>query len=303
MSLQERQSDLIQKLFIDSADNDYLTARWAFQNALPQQALWSTAQAFEKYFKSILLYNGLPVRKPSIKDGHNLDELFQKVIEIDSSSIIPTEIQAPHGVNEYSQLWDGASMLEFVTFFNVLGAPEGRYGIRNKHISGGMIYAVDTICMSLRKLVKHQNFLGEDLWEVSCRNTPFYELDNPVREPKCWMIATDGLLERLHNGGAFIGHHNLKSVFSDFNHAFFEDKVTGESMFAGIIEHGSPLFNHLVRARDPQVFENANSVENIRAINQLTQWVDSHISVASETKFRMNKAISELKQKPQMPTP
>ncbi|MCL2605834.1 MAG: HEPN domain-containing protein [Coriobacteriia bacterium] len=67
------------RAFRDTADKDYITARMCLKNRLPQQFLWSTQQAFEKYLKAILLYNRIPNTKPS----HDLMYLYTKVQGID----------------------------------------------------------------------------------------------------------------------------------------------------------------------------------------------------------------------------
>ena len=64
--------------FRDVADNDYLSARILFRNKLIPQAYWSSQQAVEKYFKSILLYNEISIK--SLR--HDLLKALKKIEQI-----------------------------------------------------------------------------------------------------------------------------------------------------------------------------------------------------------------------------
>lgn len=75
--------------FRDIADQDYITARLCYRSDLMLQFYWSALQAIEKYFKAILLFN----RIESLHDGHDLEALYSKVLQIDMIELILTERQ------------------------------------------------------------------------------------------------------------------------------------------------------------------------------------------------------------------
>jgi len=56
------------RCFRDVADRDYIAARMCYRAGLISQFHWSALQAFEKYFKAILLYNRIKAKNI----GHNL---------------------------------------------------------------------------------------------------------------------------------------------------------------------------------------------------------------------------------------
>ncbi|MFP5390732.1 MAG: hypothetical protein ACLGI6_04185 [Gammaproteobacteria bacterium] len=72
-----RINDFARRAFRDIADMDYIAARLAIRASLFPQFLWSSLQAFEKYFKYILLVN----RIPSKKLGHDITAAITKVRE------------------------------------------------------------------------------------------------------------------------------------------------------------------------------------------------------------------------------
>lgn len=62
------------------ADQDYITARVCYKNGLMLQFYWSSLQAIEKYFKSILLFHRI-----SSKDfGHDLNKLYAAIANIET---------------------------------------------------------------------------------------------------------------------------------------------------------------------------------------------------------------------------
>ena len=64
------------RCFRDVADRDYISARMCYRAGLISQFHWSALQAFEKYFKAILLYNRIKAKNI----GHDLG-LAQKQAE------------------------------------------------------------------------------------------------------------------------------------------------------------------------------------------------------------------------------
>ena len=64
------------RCFRDVADRDYISARLCYRAGLISQFHWSSLQAFEKYYKAILLYNRIKAKNI----GHDL-ELAQKQAE------------------------------------------------------------------------------------------------------------------------------------------------------------------------------------------------------------------------------
>lgn len=51
------------RCFRDVADRDYISARMCYRAGLISQFHWASLQAFEKYFKAILLYNRIEAKK------------------------------------------------------------------------------------------------------------------------------------------------------------------------------------------------------------------------------------------------
>lgn len=65
--------------FRDTADLDYIAARMAYQTHLTPQSLWSALQSIEKYFKCILLLNGVSIKTQNL--GHDIEKALNLIIK------------------------------------------------------------------------------------------------------------------------------------------------------------------------------------------------------------------------------
>src|SRR3546814_205669 len=68
------------RMFVDTADKNYILARLAFINKFDLDFFWLVLHAFEKYCKAILLLNG----KSSIGYSHKIIKLLHDVRALDS---------------------------------------------------------------------------------------------------------------------------------------------------------------------------------------------------------------------------
>ncbi|HEY4051129.1 MAG TPA: HEPN domain-containing protein [Acidobacteriaceae bacterium] len=75
MSVSSSQANIIDELFVRTADENYITARWCAIHRLHTDFAWLAVHALEKYLKAVLLYNG----KQAKKHGHDIEKLYQSV--------------------------------------------------------------------------------------------------------------------------------------------------------------------------------------------------------------------------------
>jgi HEPN domain-containing protein len=84
-------NEYARRSFRDTADGDYVTARFAYRADLIQQALWASQQALEKYIKGVLLYRRVIWDKPShslLKPLAKLEEQFPLDLSQDARKFI-----------------------------------------------------------------------------------------------------------------------------------------------------------------------------------------------------------------------
>lgn len=274
-TLEERKVDLIFRLYVDPADQDYLAARWAFNNGLFQSFHNSAGQAVEKYLKAALLLQDQPV----IDYGHRIHRLYNEVSKRDPNGCLPASIDLPNTTSMGREAWQGKPTSLFANYLRVYGSPDNRFAFQGNFINGPVLHALDILCHALRRLMRHTNFIAGDIFDTR----GYGHLHEPIAPPLDWMLRSDLLLECLFVGRYSVGQtRTLRETFLNLNMAFGTERHSGERSFGGQGFYASPPYNALVRIRkiDP-------SPENEAIVNELRQWASERIYMSKDVKKQL----------------
>ncbi len=91
---------IVREFFIDTADDNYITARWCFVGGLNVDYSWLAVHTLEKYMKAILLLNGRSGKRGRDKAGkcrsfgHDIGLLYTHV-ESFSADLLPDNLEQP----------------------------------------------------------------------------------------------------------------------------------------------------------------------------------------------------------------
>jgi HEPN domain-containing protein len=94
MDFTDRKIDLTLRLYVDSANEDYLSARAAYNSCLFHVFFWCAAQACEKYIKALLLLQDRSKQGYS----HNLVSLFHDIRQLDQQGVLPEHLDLPESL-------------------------------------------------------------------------------------------------------------------------------------------------------------------------------------------------------------
>jgi HEPN domain len=177
MELQIILNKYADQVFRDQADRDYVASRLSHRASLREQFLWSALQAMEKYYKSILLYNG----KPSLGYGHNLKKLFSAVGAIS------------HAFSRYPS-WSS----DFINYLNTFGM--NRYLTSDAWTMGDELQKLDEVVWCTRRYCQYFHFddgQGHDLYQELID-----EIDSDERrsDPRRYLPHSSGVLEEILQG-------------------------------------------------------------------------------------------------------
>jgi hypothetical protein len=119
-------SNLVQDLFVRTADENYITARWCVFNHLHIDFFWLGVHALEKYMKAVLLLNGFSsVKDPNSKKyGHNIIRLYAKVKNL-AQELLPNLLEKPQNLNIHN--WVTLPAEKFIQRLYRYGNPDNRY--------------------------------------------------------------------------------------------------------------------------------------------------------------------------------
>ncbi len=290
-SLKQRKIRLIIELFINPADEDYVTARWCFNNGNFNHFYWSASQALEKLFKACLL-----IKDASAKSaGHSLTKLLTKLDTLpDTSAYLNKKCLASPFPISQDLFWQSKLVPDLLQHFEYYGSPDSRYGGTGIWVRPGLLFAFDELVCGLRSMISADTTLDSDLY--NCIRKMYYgETSSKVSK---WMIAPTLKLERLHSrrwldAGETDG---LISAFKSVNYFFFSNGLEmGDSYWGTAIQY-SPINNQLVRLDKVSNFDDY-STELLKKQHEsdtvrLRQWVDDRIHLSPAAKSELTRLQS-----------
>ena len=143
--LEERKVDLIFDLYVTPADQDYVTARWAYGHGVFQSFYSLAGQAVEKYLKAALLLQD----KPALGYGHKITALYSAVSAIDPLKLLPETFDLPDTTAMGRDAWQGKSTSLFMDYLENYGSPDNRYAFLGTFVNGPIVHLLDIVCHAL----------------------------------------------------------------------------------------------------------------------------------------------------------
>jgi HEPN domain-containing protein len=142
--------EIVKEMFLHTADENYIIARWAFDQNIQTIYLWNAAQAIEKYVKAALLLNGRALRKQEKnKDGHNIEKLFNELKSVAGDLLLESSSIA----NESRMRMESHPISrDFLMRLNRDGAPDVRYLMDGSLHLKSDIDALDSAVFAIRRL-------------------------------------------------------------------------------------------------------------------------------------------------------
>lgn len=137
--------DLVQDLFIRTADENYITARWCFLNQLNLDFLWLAVHALEKYMKAVLLLNGADAKQY----GHDITKLYDALTPI-AGALLPSMLSKP--VNLNTGFWKDMTPERFLGRLYRNGNADNRYLLYGYTALGSDLHMLDMMVFAIRRL-------------------------------------------------------------------------------------------------------------------------------------------------------
>jgi hypothetical protein len=81
---------IAEELYIATADDNYVVARWSFIEGFDLDFLWLAVHALEKYLKATLLLNGRCAKD----QRHDIVKLYAQVLAF-ASDLLPSDLPKP----------------------------------------------------------------------------------------------------------------------------------------------------------------------------------------------------------------
>lgn len=149
---------IINELFIATADDNYVLARWCFHQHLNVDFYWLAVHALEKYLKAILLLNGESAKLYS----HDIVKLYASVTPL-APELFPAVLDKPEDrmPDEY---WHIENVADFVARLHRDGQADNRYQLFGYSRQPEDLWKFDQVVFVVRRM---------------CRPLEAYELGKP----------------------------------------------------------------------------------------------------------------------------
>jgi hypothetical protein len=134
-------------MFIATADENYILARWAAIRHLDLDFLWLGLHAIEKYLKALLLLNG----KPAKRYGHNIERLYHDVLRFNPSISFESFVRPPFLQDMKNTHWIEYSVEEYIIRLNQMGDPNNRYMLYGFSIWSEDLFKLDQTVWKIRR--------------------------------------------------------------------------------------------------------------------------------------------------------
>lgn len=139
---------IINELFIATADDNYVLARWCFHQHLDVDFFWLAVHALEKYLKAVLLLNGKSAKSYS----HDIMKLYASVTQL-APELLPAALVKPED-HMPDPLWHVEKAADFIARLHRDGQADNRY----------QLWKLDQVVFNVRRM---------------CRPLEAYELGKP----------------------------------------------------------------------------------------------------------------------------
>jgi hypothetical protein len=251
---------IVRELFISTADDNYILARWCFQQELNVDFFWLAVHSLEKYFKAALLMNGHSSKGYS----HRIVDLYEAVRPL-APELLPPEFKRPD--NMPPGMWRVETVLEFLGRLFQDGNADNRYLIYGYGRNPGDLFKLDQVVFSVRRLAQalEVRYVGE---HENDGLPTFTRREAIGRRPKRFVNLQSKLEETMEGKRG----DELQKVLLNWNFPFTDHHYQHEGA-TFMSASKNPIL--ITRLYDPLDYGTSQFAE----ANELWEWVKTNIQL------------------------
>lgn len=276
--------DVVRRLFTDTADDNYIAARWCSQEALNVDFFWMAVHTLEKYMKAILLLNqqsAIAYNDEHGKEkryGHDITLLYSRVLEL-ARDLLPENLERPANLDIAH--WQRETPPDFMQRFFDNGNADNRYLIYGFVVRPEDVHKLDSMVFALRRLC-----IPLDAYFYGEPDQPGYigtHRDVLTRQPDHWN-SLNGPLDRVINSGR---GEALRRVALNLNLAFAPNDFEHEPA-RGNSSSANPVL--VRRILEPLGWDNPTAAATA---SEICSWVTDNIQLPKAVKKQLEMARNQ----------
>ena len=282
--IHSEQGLIVRELFVDTADDNYIAARWCFVEGLNIDWFWLAVHALEKYMKAALLLNGLSAK--DYRDaagktrayGHDIAALHEQVRSF-ASDLLPNELAKPEQLA--LDHWSNETPEAFLHRFYSNGNADNRYQIFGFVQHSEDLFKLDSMVFALRRLCVPLDgyFLAKR--RPGKRNPT--NRDILATQPEYWSVSSGCKLEKTARGRR---GERLREVLLKFNFPFAPDDFPHGTTTLGTAWHNPVLARSILKP-----LESAPDSRAATTAAELCGWVLENIKLPPVVAGQLRQAM------------
>ena len=279
---------IVRDLFVDTADDNYIAARWCFVEGLNVDYFWLSVHALEKYMKAALLLNGRSAK--GYRDraggyqrfGHNIDTLYGQVGSI-ATALMPDTLVRPDMLELDS--WRDETPETFVRRLHRDGNADNRYQIFGFVQHHEDLFKLDAMVFALRRLCVRLD--AYHLGRFRPAKTNLTNRDVLTRQPEYWAVSPVCKLEKTAAGRR---GERLRDVLLKFNFPFAPADFEHGTMSTRMASRNPILARSILEPLHRAPHSNAAATAA-----ELRDWVLNNIHLPGDVKSQLRDARAKRK--------
>ena len=282
------QHEIVRELFVNTADDNYIAARWCYAERLNVDFFWLAVHALEKYMKAALLFNGLSSKGFHNKDnsfqafGHDIRALYEKV-ESFAADLLPRELVRPDQLE--TTRWRDETPRDFMHRLHNNGSADNRYQIFGFVGHKDDLFKLDAMVFALRRLCVP---LDAYFWGRHRPGKPNpTNRDELTKKPELWELTPHCRLKKTAEGGR---GERLRDVFLNVNLPFAPDDFDHPGIRTATAAAIPVLARLVLKPLEPPSNSNAAA-----SAAKLCDWVLDNIKLPREVESQLKEAKAKQK--------
>ena len=270
---------------MNTADDNYIAARWCFVERLNVDFFWLAVHALEKYMKAVLLVNGrsgkgfIDQANSFQPYGHDIEALYQNVQAL-APDLLPSKLQKPNRLE--TDRWREEVPKAFMARFHRNGNADNRYQVFGyvRHDDDlfkldAMVFALRRLCMPLDAYYLGKHRPGKP--NLTHRNVL-------TKQPELWALTPHCRLKKTADGKR---GDRLREVLLNLNLPFAPDDFEHTGLRSGMAA-ANPVLARLIL--NP-LAQQRNS-KAVASATQLRDWVIDNIKLPHAVTLQLTQATA-----------
>lgn len=223
---------VVHRVFIDTADDNYIAARWCYFHEVRIDFHWLAVHALEKYLKAMLLLNDEAAKE----HGHDIVKLYAKATSI-AADLLPDKLEQPKLLD--SEDWRDEETELFLKRLYDNGEANNRYDLYGFLQLRHDLFKLDHVVFAVRRLCCR---LGEPSWPGGPETGTNREA--LTAQSESWILDMTGNMEQT-----FLGKRGseLRKALLDLNTLLATEEFEHSEIQTGISASNSILRKEIVK--------------------------------------------------------